>query len=296
MEYLQYEKSYSIHTVSAYHRDLSQFCEFLEINPLDFDPQLVSSQVVQRWIFSLSAAKLSRRSISRKFSSLSSFWLYLLQQGVVEKNILKSIELPKIPKPLPSFYKDKEMEKIFDSFDQLESDEPNFKQVRDRLIINMLYQTGMRVSELVTIKDSDIDKSLSQLKVLGKGNKQRIIPIGEGLLLSIASYVQERDAAIEKTQSNLLVRENGESMTRGDIYIIVKKYMSTVSTLKQQSPHVLRHTFATTLLNNGAELSAVKELLGHSNLSTTEVYTHVSFNELNKIYKQAHPRAVKKGG
>ncbi len=297
IQYIQYEKNYSAHTVLSYQNDLMQFCEFLNIPPESLDPSTLTSIEVQQWVLHLSTNNYNSRTIARKVSSLSSFWQFLLHQGLVKKNIIRTVITPKSSKGFPVFYKEKDLDAIFSNFEKRENCNEDFECVRDRLIINLLYQTGMRVSELTMLSDKSIDWGLKQLKVLGKGSKFRIIPISDSLLIEIKEYLKLRELIPDNNQEQtLLRRKKGLSMSRNDIYNIVRDNMSQVSTLKKQSPHVLRHTFATTLLNNGADINSIKELLGHSNLSTTEIYSHISFYELNKVYKQAHPRAVKKGG
>lgn len=295
LQYMQYEKNYSSHTVLSYHTDLLQFCKFLEISPDEFNPNSVSSQVIQQWILNLLDEKNSSRTISRKISTLKSFWRFLLLQGITDENPTKKIILPKTNKPLPAFYKENEMDAVLSLSDDADG-AGDFEEVRNRMIINLLYQTGLRVSELISLKDSDVDFSECKLKVIGKRNKERIIPLGKNLCEDLKTYQDIREQNVERVSDYLFTRKNGAGMYSKAIYNIVKDTMSSVSTLHKQSPHTLRHTFATTLLNNGADINAVKELLGHSSLAATQVYTHVSFSELNKIYKQAHPRAIKKGG
>lgn len=295
LQYMQYEKNYSSHTVLSYHTDLLQFCKFLEVSPDEFNPNSVSSQVIQQWILNLLDEKNSSRTISRKISTLKSFWRFLLLQGITDENPTKKIILPKTNKPLPAFYKENEMDAVLSLSDDADG-AGDFEEVRNRMIINLLYQTGLRVSELISLKDSDVDFSERKLKVIGKRNKERIIPLGKNLCEDLKTYQDIRDQNVERVSDYLFTRKNGAGMYSKAIYNIVKDTMSSVSTLHKQSPHTLRHTFATTLLNNGADINAVKELLGHSSLAATQVYTHVSFSELNKIYKQAHPRAIKKGG
>lgn len=292
LQYIQYEKNFSSHTVLSYHTDLLQFCNFLEISPEQFNPSEVSAQHIQQWILNLLDNGVSERSMSRKISALKSFWQFLLRQGLASENPTKKIILPKTNKPLPSFYKKSEMDLVLRD----EARVGGFETIRNLLIIDMLYQTGLRVSEIISLGDKDVDSAAKQLRVVGKRNKERIIPLGQGLIEDIKSYQKLRDTEVDAVAEALFVRKNGEPMYSKAIYNIIKDNMSTVSTLRKQSPHNLRHTFATTLLNNGADINAVKELLGHSSLAATQVYTHVSFSELNKIYKQAHPRAIKKGG
>lgn len=292
LQYIQYEKNYSSHTVLSYHTDLVQFCNFHKINSEAFNPDLITHRQIQQWILSMLDEKKSARTISRKISSLKSFWNYLLLQNIARENPTKKIILPKTNKPLPAFYKQSEMNKFLSENIQ----NVDFESIRDRLIIDLFYQTGLRVSELISLKDSSIEYTEKQLKVIGKRNKERIIPIGNRILSEIIEYQKIRNQDIEVCEDNLFVLKSGKKMYSKAIYNIVSKKMSPVSTLHKQSPHVLRHTFATTLLDSGADINAVKDLLGHSSLAATQVYTHVSFSELNKIYKQAHPRAIKKGG
>ena len=293
LQYLQYEKNYSPHTVLSYRSDLLQFCRFLETSPENFSPDSISSTTLQQWILSLINEGVTARSISRKISTLKSFWHFMQLHGLVDKNPTTKLILPKTKKPLPAFYKQQEMEA---ALSEERSKSTSFEAVRNRAIIDLFYETGIRVSELVSLKDSSINFTAREVRLTGKGNKERIIPLGREICQKIADYQQLRNKETERLNDSLFVRKNGLPMYRQGVYKVVHCEMSEVSTLHKQSPHVLRHTFATTLLNNGADINAVKKLLGHSSLAATQVYTHVSFNELNKIYKQAHPRATKKGG
>lgn len=293
LQYLQYEKSYSPHTVLSYRTDLYQFCDFLTVSPDSFSPDTVTTQSIQAWILHQIESGLSPRTVSRKISSLKSFWHFMLRNDLTDKNITKNIILPKTNKPLPSFYKQKEMEDALLLWDE---DRGDFESFRNHLIINLFYQTGIRVSELMSFTDRDVDFEKRELRVVGKRNKERIIPLGKNVCDDIREYMQLRDSEVEVTSGTLFVLKSGKKMYHKSIYNIVHQKMSGISTLQKQSPHVLRHTFATSLLNSGADINAVKDLLGHSSLAATQVYTHISFNELKKIYKQAHPRATKKGG
>lgn len=292
LQCLQYEKNYSSHTVLSYRTDLLQFCDFLEISPVKFSPASVTPAILQQWVLSLMESKQSPRTISRKISTLKSFWHFLQVRGVADKNPTIKLVLPKTNKHLPTFYRQQEMDNVLSESMKV----GGFEAIRNRLIIELFYETGLRVSELVSLRDSSVDFESRQLRVIGKRNKERIIPLGDNICCELKSYQKSRDEEIELKCDALFIRKNGMSMYSKAIYNIVHEKMSEVSTLHKQSPHVLRHTFATTLLNNGADINAVKDLLGHSSLAATQVYTHVSFSELNKIYKQAHPRANKKGG
>jgi len=233
------------------------------------------------------SAKISARSLSRKTSTLKSFWKFLLVRGFVKEDPTLKIILPKTKKPIPAFFKENEMRIALD--DKFSPDD--FKTTRDRLIISIFYQTGIRLAELISIEDKDVDLINGNLRVIGKRNKQRIIPISNGLCTEISEYIELRNNKLEILVANLFLRENGQKLYPKLIYNMVHDTMSGISSLHKRSPHVLRHTFATSILNGGADINAVKDLLGHSSLAATQVYTHTSFEELNNIYKHAHPRA-----
>lgn len=287
LDYLRYERNYSEKTVSAYGEDLLQLEEFAREEAGDFNPVEVKPDLIREWIVSLMDKGYTSTSVNRKLSSLRSFYKYLLRQGRVEVDPLRKISGPKNKKTLPSFLKESEMNKLLDDTDFGDG----FKGCRDRLVIEMFYATGMRLSELIDLDDKDVDFSASLLKVTGKRNKQRLIPFGDELRDTMLAYVDVRNETVSERSGAFFIRENGERLYKNLVYNLVKRNLSKVVTLKKRSPHVLRHTFATTMLNNEAELGAVKELLGHSSLATTEIYTHTTFEELKKVYKQAHPRA-----
>jgi integrase/recombinase XerC len=272
---------------------LEQFEEYAKTNQEGrFDPETIDSDIVRNWIVFLLDEGIAASSVNRKLSSLKSFFRFLVRQGIVPANPLRLLNGPKTKKPLPYFIREKELEMLLDG----DSFRDDFEGVRNRLILELLYDTGIRRSELTGIKNSDIDYSASLLKVTGKRNKQRLIPFAERLKTLLIAYTEirnkETDAACNEW---FFVRKNGKQLSTAIVYNIVKKSLSDIAALSKRSPHVLRHSFATSMLNNGAELNAVKELLGHSSLDSTSVYTHTTFEELKKVY-HAHPRAKKEGG
>ncbi len=288
LQYLQYEKAYSSHTVLSYRNDIEQFSAFLVAESGEENLAKADANQVRLWIVELMANGLNARSVNRKLSALKSFYRFLIREGVVQKTPTKNIISPKTTKPLPVFFKESEMETVDDVIIG-----NSFEDHRNRLIIELFYESGIRVSELVAIKDSDIDRHKNSLRVIGKRNKERHIPLGQHIVAMIAEYVEKRNFEVGKTEY-LFVRRSGEPVYRRLVYNIVHNTMGQVSTQSKLSPHKLRHTFASTLLNNGADINAVKELLGHSNLAATQVYTHTSFEQLKEIYKQAHPRGEHK--
>lgn len=257
-----------------------------------FSPESVDLDMVRNWVVSLVEGNISPRTISRKVSALRSFFKFLVKRKVISSTPIRGIQLPKIRKQLPAFLRQEEMDLLLDETDFGDG----FRAVRDRLIINLFYSTGIRSAELIGLKDIDVDVSISVLKVTGKRNKQRIIPFGEELRTWIEEYREIRDREISSNSEFFFIKEDGESLYPELVYRVVTRYLKTVSTLTKKSPHVLRHTFASAMLNNEAGLNSVKELLGHSSLASTEVYTHISIEELKQSYKQAHPRAERKGG
>ena len=287
LDYLQYERNYSEETIKSYREDLRQFEEFAREEIGDSAPSEVKAELVREWIVSLMDRGYTSTSINRTLSSLRSFYKFLLRKGEVAVNPLQKITGPKNKKPLPAFLRESDMDRLLDEVDFGEG----FKGCRDHMIIEMFYATGVRLSELIGLDNKDVDFSSSLIKVTGKRNKQRLIPFGEELKIAMMEYVDVRNEAVPIRTNAFFVRENGERLSRSIVENLVKRNLSKVVTLKKRSPHVLRHTFATTMLNHDAELGAIKELLGHESLATTEVYTHTTFEELKKVYNLAHPRA-----
>jgi len=286
LSYLQYEKRYSAHTILSYDCDLKQFFEFLSKNENSIAIEDIGFKDVRKWIVFLMNDGKSSRTVNRKLSSLKSFFKYLLRNAVVTLNPMDRVVGPKQAKKLPGFVAEHAMQ-ILREIDFGEG----FEGVRDRLVVEMFYQTGMRLSELMNLKYYSFDRATSLVKVLGKRNKERIIPINKSLEKLLDEYLELRNITFGEGNGFLFVTKKGRPVYEKLLYRIVTKHLSKITTLSKRSPHVLRHTFATHLLNNGAELNAVKELLGHSNLSATQIYTHTTFERLNTIYKQAHPRA-----
>ena len=292
LNYLRYERNYSDYTVSAYGKDLRQFVSYVKkLDSTISFPEGVDADIVRRWTVSLMDQGYLSVSVNRKLSSLKSFFKFLMKQGFVSVNPLRFVTGPKTKKPLPTFVKEKDMEELLDGdgFDE------DFEGVRERLVLEMLYDTGVRRSELVGLQDTDIDYDAMLIRVTGKRNKQRLIPFAERLKNLMLAYTEVRNREVDAGCGWFFVRKNGEQLSTGILYTIVKKRLSDIPTLAKCSPHVLRHSFATSMLNNGAELNAVKELLGHSSLASTSIYTHTTFEELKKVY-HAHPRAQKEGG
>ncbi len=296
IQYLRYERNYSSHTVLAYQKDLEQFAQFLSDECHVDDLSHADADMIRFWMLCLMESGQSARSVNRKLSSLNSFWRFLLSKGVVEVNPCRKVLSPKVNRPLPSFLRKEEVDNLLGE-ESGRASVSEFVEKRNRLIIEMLLQTGIRRSELMGLALSDVDMSSCLLRVKGKRDKQRLIPFGSMLQSMIREYLDCRNEWMMECEGVygfsdfLFVREDGQPLYPQLVYRLVHDRLSQSSTLVKKSPHVLRHTFATALLNNGAELNAVKELLGHANLSATEVYTHTTFEELKKVYKQAHPRA-----
>ena len=287
LDYLLHERNYSKGTVEYYRADILELQRFGEEMLGDLTPSDVDAELVREWIASLMDKGLASNTINRKLSSIRTYYKFLLRRGEVAVDPLRKVTGPKKKKPLPVFLREGEMNRLLDDMDFGEG----FEGCRDHMIIEMFYATGMRLSELIGLDDKNVDFSSLLIKVTGKRNKQRLIPFGEELKNAMIEYVNVRNEIVLTRTGAFFVRESGERLSRSIVENLVKRNLSKVVTLKKRSPHVLRHTFATTMLNHDAELGAIKELLGHESLATTEVYTHTTFEELKKVYNQAHPRA-----
>jgi integrase/recombinase XerC len=288
LQYLQIEKRYSIHTVRSYLNDLDQFYSFLLSLDLSADPMLVTSHDIRAWIVSMMDNGYSTVSVHRKISCLRVFFRYLRKEGVVKSDPLEKVVLPKRKKNLPVFVEEESLNKLLDNYNFGDG----FTGIKNRTIIEMLYLTGMRRSELIGLRNIDVDLLEGSVKVTGKRNKQRIIPLVKPFIQRLQEYISVRDKAFGAgNDSWFFITDKGRKLYDKYVYNTVNSYLAVVTTIEKRSPHVLRHTFATHLLNHGADLNSIKELLGHANLSATQIYTHNSFEKLRKIYKQAHPRA-----
>ena len=288
LQYLRYEKVFSSHTVSSYSNDLNQFQDFVLRERSVFDPKETDAAQVRRWIVFLMGEGYSPLSVNRKLSALKSFYRYLVRLKQIEVDPVRKINGPKANKVLPDFVKERDMELILDDSEPDQA----FESVRDHTIIEFFYTTGIRCAELVGLDDNDVDLDAGLLKVTGKRNKQRLIPFSGRLKEAANIYLNaRREIDPERQDSAFFIRKDGRRLINSKVYRIVNSRLSEIPGLSKKSPHVLRHTFATSMLNNGADLNAVKELLGHASLSSTEVYTHTTFEELKKVYHQAHPRA-----
>lgn len=283
LAYLKHQKRYSLHTVAAYQRDLEQFSQWLQA---ETKLREATHSDVRSWLLHLLKEKKSQATVHRKISSLKSYYRYQMQQGKIQINPVATLTLPKKEKRLPTFLREKETHALFKELKYTD----DFEGIRDEMILNLFYGTGMRVSELSTLTTSSIDYSRKVLKVVGKRSKERFIPLLPFLLDALQNYLLIRNREIGEN-AQLFVNIHNQPLNRNQLYYIVKKYLSQVSSALKRSPHVLRHTFATQMLNGGADINALKELLGHSSLAATQVYTHSTKEQLKKDYKQAHPRA-----
>jgi len=284
--YLKYEKRFSSHTVIAYRNDLHQFIEFHIGLKGKFDPVSIGSKNIRDWVVKLMDEKLLPRSVHRKVTTLKAFFKFLMKEQVVESNPVMNMPLPRIRKKLPVFVEEASLNHLLDD-GMFKND---FSGIRDKLVISLLYGTGIRLSELTGLKEEDINSREGQIKVLGKRNKERIVPFPQSLNPLISEYRDLKAEQFGISGGTLLVTDKGMPVYPRMVYRIVRNYLSLVTSVEKRSPHIIRHSYATHLLNKGADLNAVKELLGHSNLAATQIYTHTIFERLQTIYKQAHPR------
>ena len=301
LDYIAIEKRYSERTVKEYGDDLRAWCAFLGWSVEDFDPRELDSEDVKSWMMHMLDSGQSPRSVKRRLSAVKSLYRFLLSLGLVKVNITRTVIVPKVDKPLPMFFRESEME-AFKEQNKVPSYEEGMDKIewlelmRDYLVVELLYQTGMRRAELAALNDNDVDVKGRQIRVFGKRKKERIVPMGEHLASTVQEYLQvKRDILTENNGFGIFLvrkKKNGEWVALGAtaLYNIVRARMGEVSTLKKHSPHVLRHTFATTMLNNGADIRTIQMLLGHSSLEATQVYTHTTFEQVKKVYDAAHPR------
>ena len=304
LDYIAIEKRYSERTVKEYGDDLRAWCAFLGWEIEDFDPKQLDAEDVKAWMLQMLEDGQSPRSVKRRLSAVKSLYRFLLSLGLVKINITSKVMLPKVDKPLPIFFRESEMQAFKEQnrvpkYDEGMDREDWLEAMRDYLLVEMLYQTGMRRAELAALEDKDVDVQGRQIRVFGKRRKERIVPMGEQLAQEIEAYLQVKQEIVygHEGYGIFLVRKkrNGEWVALGaaGIYNVVRARMGEVSTLKKHSPHVLRHTFATTMLNNGADIRSIQTLLGHSSLEATQVYTHTTFEQMKEVYETAHPRSKK---
>lgn len=291
IDYLKFEKRYSTHTIISYHNDLLAFYAYLKETFGDHQLGEISPAFIRSWLADLKGKKLTSKSINRKISSLRSYFKYYLKRGAITAIPTLNVVAPKIGKRLPAFMKETEAMQLLDTLNISTED---WKTLNAKMLISLFYATGMRLSELITLKERQLDTARSQIRVVGKGNKERIIPVSQQMMQTIQDY---RDQKRKKFENNgeillvLLVTEKGKRLYPKYAWLLVNKYLGQATTLDKKSPHVLRHSFATHLMNNGADLNAVKELLGHASLAATQVYTHNTIEKLKDVHKKAHPRA-----
>ena len=284
LDHLKKNRRYSLHTITAYESDLAQLQKYLK-KQYDLEVAEANSASLRSWVIELLETGTQNKSVNRKISTLKSFYKFVMKEGYISLNPTDKLISPKVASSLPQFVREVEMDNLLDEFQFEES----FKGVRDKMIIELLYSSGIRLIELVNLQVSDLDLVDSQIKVVGKRNKERIIPLHQALIRTMKSYLFEREKVA--LEPYLLLSDSGKRMYPKFVYRKVNYYLGQVTTSSKKSPHVLRHTFATHMLNNGAELNTIKEILCHANLSSTQVYTHNTIEKLKNIYKQAHPRA-----
>ncbi len=287
LDYLKYQKRYSQNTITSYQTDLIGFFDFIAEKYGSVSLQDIASTLVRTWLASLKQNNITSKSINRKISALKSFFKYQLKAQTICVSPMSTIVSLKVSKRLPSFVEQKHITNLFSNVEFPET----WKGKTDFLLLKIFYQTGIRLSELINLKETQIDAANANIKVLGKGNKERIIPVNNELINNIISYLKEKRKSIESPEFYVLVNDNGKKLYPKCVYNTVRYYLNTITTNDKKSPHVLRHSFATHLSNNGANINAVKELLGHSSLAATQVYTHNTIEKLKDIHKKAHPKS-----
>ena len=287
LNYLRFERNASPQTVQTYEESLYEFESYLTFKDSGLSIGVADADLIREWMESLMDRGNNASTINKKLSALRSFFRFALKRKLVAKDPAHCVTGPKKSKPLPQFLREGEMDRLLD---QVEWGD-NYKDVRARTLLLLLYETGLRRSELTGLNNADVDLEVCQLKVTGKRNKQRIVPFGEELAEALKHYIAVRDNQVTGDCDALFLSDKGHRMTASQVYQIVRKHLTTVTSMKKRSPHVLRHTFATAMLNNGAGLESIKNLLGHESVSTTEIYAHTTFEQLKRVYKEAHPRA-----
>jgi integrase/recombinase XerC len=288
LDYLKFQKRYSQHTITSYSNDLADFFDFLQRQYGDLSLPEISSAIIRSWLAYLKQGKMASRSINRKISSLRSFFKYQLRKEIIPVNPLSAITALKTSKRLPSYIEENELHNLFDHVEFPDT----WEGKTNRLFLQVFYQTGMRSSELINLKESQIDPANNSIKVVGKGNKERVIPVNSALQDEIRSYINEKRSLPAYIDAQyLFVNEKGKKLQPRYVYGKVKEYLGYVTTNERKGPHVLRHSFATHLTNNGADINAVKELLGHSSLAATQIYTHNSIEKLKDIHRKSHPKS-----
>lgn len=285
--FLQLERRLSSHTVLAYITDLQQLEVYLETIYEIEEAEAIQALHLRSWIASLKENKISNRSIKRKIAALNTFFRFLKTEGFLKKNPAKKLLLPKMSKPLPHFLEEKQTQELVAEVTFPDT----FEGQTQQLIIELLYQTGMRRAELIQLKEKDIDFSRKEMQVLGKGNKIRILPLSREMLARLQDYLSLKKKLFDSSEENVLILKSGKQLYANYVYRVVKKYLNEITTLDKKSPHILRHTFASQLLNNGADLMSIKDLLGHQSLAATQVYTHLNIERLKEVYKNAHPKS-----
>lgn len=291
--YIRYELNRSTHTVSAYKTNIEEFFAWLHCikNVTDVELKQITARDIRRWMVELSEQNISPRSVRRKLQALRSLFVWAAKRGYIENDPARKIALPKFESRLPEWVRPEVLESIIDGNSDDSSDQLDLRTIRDKLIIQCFYETGIRSEELITLRDADVDVARAEIKVLGKRNKQRIIPIGPLLLEALTQYREMRNKSTGRSET-FFVLDSGEQLYPMYVYRVVRQVLSEAGQ-PGKSPHKLRHSFASAMLNGGAEINSVKDLLGHASLAATQVYTHVTVNELKENYKQAHPRADK---